>query len=291
MVGSMAAARTLIVVVLALAVVLVMTVYVAQRRLIYLPGGDLLTPAAAGVPRAETLTFTAADGVDLDAWYVPAEGEPTGAVLVLPGNAGNRSHRGPLAAALRRNGLATLLVDYRGYGGNAGRPTQDGLLADARAAVAALQQRSGLGDDRLVYFGESLGSGVAAGLTAQRPPAALILRSPFPSLVAVGRQVYPWLPVGALLRDRYPTAEWIAGYDGPTLVVAGDADTLVPLSLSRQLADAAGGPVDVEVVAGAGHNDPALLDGEQMITAITAFLDERTAIDVPRTRGPQRSGE
>lgn len=266
--------------VLCAAIGLLAMVWVLQDRLIYLPGGDLLAPAAVGVPAAEPLTFTTADGVELDAWYVPPDGEPAGAVLVLPGNAGNRSHRGPLAAALRGAGLATLLVDYRGYGGNPGRPTQEGLLTDARAAATALQRRSGIGDDRLVYFGESLGAGVATGLAAQRPPAALVLRSPFPSLGAVGRQVYPWLPVGLLLRDRYPSAEWIAGYDGPTLVVAGDADTLIPLPLSQQLAEAAGGPVAVEVVAGAGHNDRALLDGEQMIAAITAFLDERTAIAV-----------
>ena len=261
-------------------IVLMAAVFLLQRHLIYLPGGDLLAPAAAGVPGAEPLTFTTADGVDLDAWYVPADGEAVGAVLVLHGNAGNRSHRGPLAAALRRAGLATLLVDYRGYGGNSGRPTQDGLLADARAAATALQRRSGFDRDRMIYFGESLGAGVATGLAAERPPAALVLRSPFPSLVAVGRHVYPWLPVATLLRDRYPADEWIARYDGPTLVVAGDADTIIPLPLSRRLADAAGGPVDVEVVAGVGHNDRALLDGEQFIGAIVAFLEDRTTIDV-----------
>lgn len=263
-----------------LVVLFVAAVYLLQRHLIYLPAGDPFAPEAVGVPDAESLTFTTADDVDLDAWYIPADGEAVGAVLVLPGNAGNRSYRAPLAAELRRVGLATLLVDYRGYGGNPGRPTQEGLLADARAAATALQRRSGLDDDRLIYFGESLGAAVATGLAAERPPAALILRSPFPSLVAVGRRVYPWLPVSALLRDRYPSDEWIAEYGGPTLVVAGDADTLVPLPLSRQLADAAGEPVDVEVVRGAGHNDRALLDGEQMIAAIVAFLDERTAIDV-----------
>jgi hypothetical protein len=263
-------------------IVLMAAVFLLQRHLIYLPGGDLLAPAAAGVPDAEPLTFTTADEVDLDAWYVPADGEAVGAVLVLHGNAGNRSHRGPLAAQLRRAGLASLLVDYRGYGGNPGRPTQDGLLADARAAATALQRRSGLDRDRMIYFGESLGAGVATGLAAEQPPAALVLRSPFPSLVAVGRHVYPWLPVAALLRDRYPAEEWIARYDGPTLVVAGDADTIIPLQLSRRLADAAVGPVDVEVVAGAGHNDRALLDGKQLIGAIVAFLEERTTIDVRR---------
>lgn len=262
------------------AAVLLITVFVLQRRLIYLPSGQLLSPVAAGVPAAEPVTVTTADGLALDAWYVPARGRPAGGVVVFHGNAGNRTHRGPLAAALRDAGLATLLLDYRGYGGNQGRPTQDGLLTDARAAVIALARRSGLDDDQIVYFGESLGAAVAVGLAAERPPAALLLRSPFPSLTAVGRRAYPWLPVGVLLRDRYPASEWIATYDGPTLVVIGADDTLVPPTLSRELVEAASGPVDVAVVAGAGHNDRALLDGDQMLDAIASFLAERTAIDV-----------
>jgi fermentation-respiration switch protein FrsA (DUF1100 family) len=259
--------------------VVVVGLWLLQRRLIYLPTAAVPSPGAVGLDAAEPLELTTADGLELSAWYVPAAGEPAGAVLVLPGNAGNRAARAPLAAALRDAGLATLLVDYRGYGGNPGRPTQDGVLEDARAAVGALRAASGVGPDRLVYFGESLGAAVAAGLAAEQPPAALVLRSPFPSLTEVGQRELPWLPVRLLLRDRFPTTEWVARYRGPTLVVAGDADTLVPPQLSHRVADAAGGPVDVEVVVGAGHNDRALLDGEQMTTAILRFLDERTAID------------
>ena len=268
-------------VVVAAAVLVAAAVFLFQRNLMYLPAQVVPPPATVGLPGAESLEFTTADGLELTAWYVPAaDGPPVGAVLVLHGNGGNRAHRAPLAAALRDRGFATLLVDYRGYGGNPGRPTQEGLLADARAAADALAQRSGVADDHTVYFGESLGSAVAAGLAAERPPAALVLRSPFPSMVAVGSHVYPWLPVRALLRDRFPAHGWIARYEGPTLVVAGADDALVPVAMSRQLADAAGGPVDVEVVPDAGHNDLALLAGEQLLDAMTAFLDEHTAIDV-----------
>lgn len=262
------------------AVLVVAGLWLLQRRLIYLPAGEVPSPSAVGLDTAEPLRFTTADGLELGAWYVPAPGEPAGAVLVLPGNAGNRAARAPLAAALRDMGLATLLVDYRGYGGNPGRPTQEGLLHDARAAAEALRAASGVDLDRQVYFGESLGAAVAAGLAAERPPAALVLRSPFPSLTEIGRRELPWLPVGLLLRDRFPTTEWVARYRGPVLVIAGDADTLVPPRLSQHVADAAGGPDAMEVVAGAGHNDPDLLDGEQMTTAIRAFLRKRTDIDV-----------
>ena len=265
-----------------MAVVVVAAMYLLQRRLIYLPAGDAPPPATVGLPEAEPLRFTTADGLQLTGWYVPTEGPPAGAVLVLPGNAGNRAGRVPLAAMLRETGLAALLVDYRGYGGNPGRPSQDGLLADARAAASALTRRSGVDADHTVYYGESLGAAVAAGLAAERPPAALVLRSPFPDLAAVGRRAYPWLPVGALLRDPYPVSTWVAAYGGPTLVVAGDADTLVPAALSREVARVAGGHAEVEIVAGADHNHRALLDGSQMHTAIAGFLDAHTAI-TPRS--------
>jgi hypothetical protein len=262
-------------------IVVVVTIWLLQRQFIYFPtAAPPPAPADVGLDTAEPLAYTTADRLRLQGWYVPAAGAPVGAVLVLPGNGGNRAGRGPLAAALRAAGLSTLLVDYRGYGGNPGRPTQEGLLADARAAADALQRRSGVASDRLVFFGESLGAAVAAGLAAERPPAALVLRSPFPSMTEMGRRQFPWLPVSRLLRDRFQTAEWVARYQGPTLVIAGDADTLVPPQLSRRVADAAGGPVDVETIAGAGHNDRALLDGEQMIAALLGFLETRAAIDV-----------
>jgi hypothetical protein len=278
----MRAARVSVLLLLVAVIVIVVALWLLQRRLIYLPDTRLPQPADVGLDSAQPVVFTTADGLRLEAWYVPAAGEPAGAVLVMPGNAGNRASRAPLADALRDAGLATLLLDYRGYGGNPGRPSQDGLLSDARAAAEVLQARSGVDSDRLVYYGESLGASVAAGLAAERPPGALILRSPFANLAQVWQQQFPWLPVGLLLRDRFPTAEWIARYRGPTLVIAGDGDTLVPPRFSQQVADAAGGPVDVEMISAIGHNDPALLDGPQVLTAIRRFLEERSAIDTGR---------
>jgi uncharacterized protein len=264
---------------LAAVIMAVAALWLLQRRLIYFPSAHLPRPADAGLDSAEPVAFTTADGVQLEAWYIPSTGEPAGAVLVMPGNAGNRAGRAPLAAALRDAGLAILLLDYRGYGGNPGHPSQDGLLSDARAAADVLQDRSGVGDDRLVYYGESLGASVAAGLAAERPPAALILRSPFANLAQVGQRQFPWLPVGLLLRDRFPTTEWIARYQGPTLVIAGDGDTLVPPQFSRQVADAAGGPADVEMISAFSHNDPALVNSPQVLATIQRFLAERSGID------------
>jgi fermentation-respiration switch protein FrsA (DUF1100 family) len=132
--------------------------------------------------------------------------------------------------------------------------------------------RPGVDPERIAYFGESLGAAVAVGLAVQRPPAALVLRSPFTSLGDVGAVHYPWLPVRRLLIDRYPSVERIASVRAPVLVIAGDRDDIVPAALSRRLYDAAAEPKRFVLVPGAGHNDPELLDGGQMIDEIEGFL-------------------
>jgi uncharacterized protein len=202
-------------------------------------------------------------------------------VLVCNGNGGNRALRAPLATALSRAGLSVLLFDYRGYGGNPGRPSEDGLAADARAAQAWLAARPEVDPDRIAYFGESLGAAVALRLAVERPPAALILRSPFTSLTDVGRLHYPWLPVKWLLSDRYGSAARVAQLSVPLLVIAGERDQIVPSALSRRLYDAASAPKRFVLVPGADHNDAALLDGPQTVGETLRFLTQTAVLAAP----------
>lgn len=239
-----------------------------QRRLVYFPSPGPVPSAATVLPGGRDVELTTADGIRLGAWYFP--GPRRSAVLVLHGNAGDRSMRAPLAVALNRMGLPVLLFDYRGYGGNPGRPTEAGLAADARAAQEWLAASPGV--DRVAYFGESLGAAVAVGLAVDKPPAALVLRSPFTSLADVGAVHYPWLPVRWLLLDRYPSIERIPSVTAPLLVIAGGRDNIVPTALSRRLYDAATASKHWLLVPGAGHNDPVFLDGRQLIAELEHFL-------------------
>ncbi|HUH07416.1 MAG TPA: alpha/beta hydrolase [Egibacteraceae bacterium] len=258
-------------VVAALAVVgLAAAAWLLQRNLLYFPSRHLL-PAPAGV---EEVAFETSDGLVLGAWFFPASGAHRGAVLVCNGNAGNRSHRARLAEALRERGWSVLLYDYRGYGGNPGRPSERGLARDAAAAAEWLAQRDDVDSKHIVYFGESLGAAVATGLAVERPPAVLILRSPFTSLEDMVRVHYRFAPAGLLLRDRFPVVDLLDRYGGPVLVIAGSEDVIVPPAQSAAVAEAASDAHHV-VIPGAGHNDPALLDGEDLINAITEFLSER----------------
>lgn len=250
-----------------------------QRRLVYFPSpGPVPSVAVLGAvaPDARDVVIRTADGLELGAWFFPGA-TPGPAVLVCNGNGGDRSMRAALALALRAMGPSVLLFDYRGYGGNPGRPTEDGLAADARAARAWLAEQPQVDARRIAYFGESLGAAVALGLAAEQPPAALILRSPFTSLADAGAVHYPWLPVRWLLIDRYPSADRIGALRAPLLVIAGDRDDIVPADLSRRLYEAAPEPKTWLTVPGAGHNDVALLDGPLMLAAIQRLL-EQTAV-------------
>jgi uncharacterized protein len=283
-----------------------------QRRLLYLPAPRTVPPAASVLPGAEEVTFQTADGLRLGGWflapvdnpaqpvprlgYAPPPGDPTPvgragarpeeapgrtvpgrtvpgpAVLICNGNGGNRSLRAPLAAALARMGLAVLLFDYRGYGANPGHPTEAGLAADARAALGYLAARPEVDPARVVYFGESLGAAVALRLATERPPAALVLRSPFASLAEVGRLHYPLVPVSLLLRDRYDSAALAGRLAAPLLVVAGGRDRIVPASHSRRLFAAAPQPKRLVVLDGADHNDHDLLAGPRLLAEVRGFL-------------------
>lgn len=243
-----------------------------QRRLIYLPFPSDVPPADLALPGSEEVVLRTEDGLVLNGWFLPGRGErSTTAVLVCNGNAGSRAYRAPLAEALARHGFSVLLFDYRGYADNPGRPSEEGLLRDARAARAWLAQRPGI--ERVAYFGESLGAAVAVALAAESPPAALILRSPFTSLADVGAHHYPFLPVRLLLRDRYPSIERIGRIGCPLLVIAGERDSIVPKRLSRRLFEAALEPKRWHVVPGADHNDLELLAGRELIAATVELLD------------------
>ena len=266
-------------VVAAVLLALLFAVWSTQRGMLYFPDGRGVPSASTVLRSAEDVSFETADGLRLRGWFVPAGGAST-AVLVLNGNAGNRSDRAPLAAALAREGIAVLLFDYRGYGGNPGGPTEAGLLRDARAARAYLASR--VAEDRIAYFGESLGAAVAVALAAEHAPLALILRSPFTSLAEIGAHHYPYLPVHErLLQDTYRSIGLIGQVRAPVLVIAGERDEIVPPGFSRRLYDAAAEPVRFVLVPGADHNDPGLFAGPTVIAETMRIIRDRSADVAP----------
>jgi len=236
----------------------------AQERLIFIP--QPLASTAHLPARAIPLDVVAADGSRLAGFLVPGATAPAPAVIYFGGNAEEASW---VLTEARWPGDYTLAaVNYRGYGKSEGEPGERALTEDALAIYDAIARRPDVDPQRIFIYGRSLGTAVAAYVAAARPVAGVILASPFDSLVAVGRQHYPWLPVSLLLRHRFNAASLARGIHAPMLALVGDADPIVSPARSRALFDAWAGPKTWQVIAGANHND---------LGAHTAFWDSVVA--------------
>ena len=265
--------RGILVAILLVAALVLALLWVGQRRLIYIPYVGVAPAVSLGLPRAQDVTFTTDDGLTLHGWFVPAASTPAQFTMIMfNGNAGHRGMRAPVAAEFSKQGVATLLFDYRGYGDNAGRPSEEGLAHDARAALAYLKSRTDVDTTHIVYFGESLGAAVALRLATETPPFALVLRSPFTSLTDIGRYHYPYLPVRWLLREKYPSLERARALSCPTLVILGDHDSIIPADHSRRLYAVIASKKRLVEIAGADHNDEALFVGPELMQAVLDFV-------------------
>jgi uncharacterized protein len=229
-----------------------------QRQLIYFPDSTSVPPAGDLIEGARDVTLRTSDGLALSAWFVPpnSASDMHMAVLVAPGNGGNRVGRIGLATELSRRGLAVVLMDYRGYGGNPGSPSEDGLAKDAMAAALKLEDL-GYPAERTIYFGESLGTGVVAALQTRRTPAGMVLRSPFTEVADVAAH-HSWLPVRMLLKDKFQVTEHLSNSQVPVTVIYGDRDSVIPAQLSARVADQAPTLVERLVIRGANHNDEVM---------------------------------
>ncbi len=232
------------------------------------PGGDWQSAQRLGLP-VEEASFKSADGVNLHGWYVPCKNAKA-AVLFCHGNAGNITHRADILAILHRKvGVSTLIFDYRGYGRSEGRPNEEGVFADARAARRWLADREKIAETDVVVMGESIGGAVAVDLAARDGARALVLESTFDTLANVAAYHHSWLPIRWLMRTKLDSAGKIGGYRGPLLQAHGDIDRIIPLRFGRRLFDAADEPKQFLLLSGHDHNDPM---PEAYYDALAEFL-------------------
>jgi uncharacterized protein len=262
---------------LAIAIVLIYglvvgTLYVYQRRILFVPGTAPPDRAAAGVADMREVTLQTDDGLAPRSWYGPANpGQPT--IVYFQGNAGTIEGRGFKARPLMDRGYGLLLIGYRGYGGNPGHPSEAGLIADGRAGLRFLAEE-GVKTSDTVLYGESLGSGVAVALMAEAPqdaiPGALILESPFTSIVDVAAARYWFAPVRLLIKDRFDSLSRISRIHKPLLILHGEQDGLIDVSHGQRLHEAANEPKRLRLFSGGRHSD--LYDHGAM-HAVVEFLD------------------
>ncbi|MCY3823616.1 MAG: alpha/beta hydrolase [Nitrospinae bacterium] len=245
-----------------------------ENFLLYHPYREIeVTPRNYGV-MFENVSFSTADGVRLHGWYV-APKDPDGPVLLWAhGNAGNLSHRAENIALIQKELRAGVFIfDYRGFGKSEGRPGEKGLYADGRAAFAWLAER--VPHERIFLFGRSLGAAVVVKLAVEGKKArGLILESPFESTLAMGKKMFPFLPVGWIISSKFDSAAMIPKVEMPLLILHGDKDGIVPYAQGTALYEAAGSPHKrFFTIKGAGHNDTYYTGGAPYWAAWRDFLE------------------
>jgi fermentation-respiration switch protein FrsA (DUF1100 family) len=241
-----------------------------ENKIIYHPctcQEDWEEPDGSGI---EDVWLTSAAGTRLHGWWFPNPATQW-SVLYSHGNAGNLSHRQEFCRAFQQLGASVLIYDYPGYGRSAGRPSEAGCLAAARAAYAWLREQQKIPTEQLVLFGESIGGAMAIDLAVNQPHRALVLYAAFTSVADMAQDLFPWLPARWLVRTRYDNLEKIRHYSGPLFIAHGTADAIVPFRQGRRLFEAApSNPHNCFFpIEGRNHNDGLV---PEVFEAIHKFL-------------------
>lgn len=246
-----------------------------QRRLIYVPDPTRTSPQAVALEGVEERVLATPDGERVVAWWARAEpGRPT--LLYLHGNGGTLARRAERIRFLKERGLGVFMLSWRGYSGSTGSPSEAHNVADARLAYDELI-RNGIPADSIVLYGESLGTGVATQLAAERRAAGLILDAPFTSITDIGAERYPYLPVRLLLLDRYENERHIRNVHMPVLIIHGEADRTVPVEMGRAVYAAANQPKRIVTFPGAGHANHVRYGSYQVVMDFVGGLERTMA--------------
>jgi len=247
--------------------------YFMQARLVYYPNLPsrkvTVDPSRVGL-EFEPVTITTSDDVRIDGWFIPAE-DAKGVLLFFHGNAGNISHRLDSLAIFHRLGLATLIIDYRGYGRSEGRISEKGTYLDAEAAWQYLTEKRGVQPEKILIFGRSLGGSIGAHLAARYTPGGLILESSFTSVPDMAASLYPFLPVRLLSRFSYNTREYVQSCRCPVLIIHSPEDEIIPFPNGEELFAHAQEPKMFLPIQG-GHNDGFLDSGRTYLNGLERFI-------------------
>ena len=241
-------------------------IYLFQRKLIYFP--SKIQPALKNWSGVYTEVQTQTkDKLNLIHWYAR---RGSSYVVVFHGNAGNIEDRAYRFQFLVDQGYSVLLISYRGYGDNPGKPSESHLIDDSALALEWLFKQEKISAKDVILFGESLGSGVAVALASQYPVRGLIFDGAFSSAADVGQAVYPFIPVRLLLRDAWDSKSRISKVHSPLLFIHSKRDTVIPFRFAQRLFKAANEPKKHIWLKHSGHNDN--LEVESVRESIFNFL-------------------
>jgi len=224
-----------------------------QQKFIYFPDPAKFVPEEWALKELKPLEVKTTDGLALTSWYSSPRKSGKFTIVFFQGNAGHLGYRNYKVRPWLDAGYGVLMIGYRGFG-NPGMPSEKGFYQDARAAIEALRAK-GVPNKAFVFYGESMGTGVAVQMATEYDASGLILESPYTSVPDVGADRYPMVPVRFLLHDKYDSLSKIGNVRMPLLLLHGEMDQVVPIKFGKQLFAAANEPKQAEFVTEAGHND------------------------------------
>jgi len=241
--------------------------FMLQRKMLYFPPDIYLTPTAVGVPQMTEVEMRFGDEAWATAWYA-SPSEPNGEVImVFHGNGSAVYSNHDIFRDLINAGYGVMSVGYPGY---PGRATVLAKTSQANIVEASLQQYQYLIDEghapeNIIFYGTSLGSGVAAQLAAKHQPALLIMDAPFNSILDMGRKQVPWLPVSLLMKDKFQSDKALDGLELPLIWIHGTEDRVIPLLQGQKLYDNYSGPKSAHVIEGGQHTNLWFLGGREIV--------------------------
>lgn len=247
-------------------------VYVRQASMIYYPVREIFnTPGDIGL-NFEEVTLKTKDGVTISAWYIPARHE-RGVVLFCHGNAGNISHRLNSIRIFHDLKLSVFIFDYRGYGRSEGSPTEEGTYLDAESVWDYLVKIKHISPEKIILFGRSLGSAVAAEIALNHKAGALIIESGFTSIPDLGRKFFPYLPVRLITRHHYSTLDKVNKIGIPKLFIHSSQDEVIPFEHGVSLFEKSSEPKEFLRITG-DHNEGFLISGRAYIEGLNGFISK-----------------
>ena len=251
-------------------ILLIIIVFFFQRNLLYHPSVDNYLKDNSGTEPSEIekVKVTTEDKIDLIGWFYNKDIKKFKTILFFHGNAGSLENRTYKLNHLKNLDVNFLIIAWRGFSGNKGKPSELGLYRDAESAIKWLKLK-GIIEKNIILYGESLGTGVAVEIGQNKNYAGVILESPFTSMVNIGKKHYPFFPVSLLLKDKFESYKKISNIFVPVLIMHGKVDKIVPYDMGVKMYELANEP---KFFYSQEYGDHMIEYDEKLLLALKKFI-------------------
>jgi len=258
----------LFIAIVAIYLIFLIFLFFYQRNLLYLPDENNYSGDNLEV-KIEKVSIQTADNINLLGWFHKKDLKKYKTIVYFHGNAGKLENRIHKLNHFKDMNVNFLIIAWRGFSGNKGKPSEEGLYTDGRSAINWLKEK-GLKEEDIIIYGESLGTGIATEITQNKKFAGLILETPFTSMIEAAKNFYPYIPVGLILKDKYENNEKIKNINVPVLVMHGEADQIVPFWMGKKIFNLAKEPKYSYFTK---YDDHMMEYNDKLVLALNSFVD------------------